>query len=128
MARVATTMNASSQPDISNPPEQLRNLGFPLVGFLACVHSGGNGVLLARHDFLAALDQILGALAKLASLLLRVISALFSLRGQIFARFFTGFRCDKNSDQRSDSQPNEKEAYLRTQVISHDAPPKFRVA
>src|SRR5271155_4410725 len=128
MANVAMTMNTSSQPDMSGSSRKLRDLGFPLVGFLASVHSRGNGVLLAGHDFLAALDQIFRALAQFASLFLRVVPAFFRFGGQIFARFFAGFRGEKNSHQRADSQPDHKEANLRTHVVAHKTPPNFRLA
>ena len=63
-------------------PSALRDFCFALVGLFAGVYRGADGVLLPSHDFLAALDQVFCAFAQLASLLLRVIAAFFSLRGQ----------------------------------------------
>src|ERR1700719_5015549 len=60
-----------------------------------------NGFLLASHDFLAALDEILGALAKFPRLFLGVIAAFIGLRGEVFAGIFAGFRGEKNANQRA---------------------------
>src|SRR5579863_2983822 len=74
IAIAAITMKASTQPGMSKA-SALRNLRFPLVGFLAGVNGRRDRVLLAGHYFLAAFEQVFAAFAKLARLFLCVFLA-----------------------------------------------------
>jgi hypothetical protein len=91
------------------------------VGVFSGVHRRRNGFLLASHDFLAALDEILGALAKFPRLFLGVIAAFIGLRGEVFAGIFTGFRGEKNANQCANSQSNQEHAYLRSNIVTHES-------
>src|ERR1700683_2398435 len=132
MAIVATTMNTSSQPDMSELPscsdKTLGQLGFPLVRFFARLDGGLDAFLLARHDFLAALDEVLSAFAQFASLFLGVVAAFLGLRGQVLTCLLAGFGSKQNSHQRSDTQTHQEKRNFGTNVVGHSGPPNRRLA
>src|SRR6185437_16314817 len=133
IASAAITMNASTQTDIP-PPQPLQtcttvrfrrsgNLRFAPVGLLARFDGradrGAYGVFLARHDFLAAFDQVFGPFAEFTCFLLCILAALVCLAAQIVARLLTGFRGKQYSNQRADSQSYDEETHLTSSVLSH---------
>src|SRR5690348_1150338 len=65
----------------------LRLRFFPLVRLFSCFHSGSQRTLFPVDDFLAALDQVLGAFAQLSRLSLRIVTAGVSLFLQQLACF-----------------------------------------
>src|SRR5207302_9389400 len=76
-------------------------------------------ILLAHRNFLAALDQLIGALAQFAGLLLGVIFALIRLLGQKIARLFPRLRGKQNTDKRSYSQPYQEIGHLGSHIVRH---------
>src|SRR5947209_18749363 len=72
---------------------------FPLISFPAGLHRRTQRIFVPRRHFLAALEQVLGALPKLPRLLLRVIAALIRFLGKEIARLLAGLRRKQDADQ-----------------------------
>ena len=107
IASAAITMNASSQPDIACL-RTLRDLRFSLVGFLAGIDRGGESILLARHDFLAAFEQVFRSLAQFTGFLLCVVAAFVGFLREIFPRLIAGLRGVQKTHQCADTQSDQK--------------------
>src|SRR6266852_4170384 len=94
-------------------------LRFAQICFAPGLNRRRDGILLAHRNFLAALDQFIRALAKFASLLLRVIFAFISLLCKVVASILAGFWREENPYQRSNSQPYEEIRHLGSYVVRH---------
>src|ERR1700694_4470594 len=101
------------------PAESLR-LRFAKIRFTPGFHRSGNGILLADRNFLAALDQFIGAFAEFAGFLLREVLAFVRLLRKEIARIFAGLGSKENANQSSDAQPYEEISHLGTNIIRHD--------
>jgi hypothetical protein len=107
MAIAAMTTNASAQPDIefslrTTPPNystELRYFRFPFVRFFSRFNGGVQAILLPRHNFLAAFDQVFGAFSQFTCFALCVFSAFIGLSGKVFACVFAGLRREEQSYQ-----------------------------
>src|SRR5580658_1128520 len=94
--------------------------GFATIGFARTLDCRGDRILAAIRSVLAALDQIVGALAKLFRFALREVAALIGFFGQIFARVFSGFRSKEDTHQRANTETYEEVCDLGTNIIRHE--------
>src|SRR5258707_2024259 len=99
--------------------ESLR-LRFAQICFAPGFDRRRDGILLTHRNVLAALDQLICALAELASFLLRVILAFIGLLRKEFASIFTGFRREENPYKRPYAESYEEISHLGTYIIRHD--------
>src|SRR6516162_3145472 len=116
----ATMLQNSSQNCIHNPPFPLRGryscasnaplgLRFPQKRFAAGFDGGRQGVPLARGYILAAFDEFVRAVAKLAGLLLGKFATLIGALAEIFAGLVPGFRSEKDAEQRANAHADQEE-------------------
>src|SRR5271168_3005673 len=108
-----------------NAGEKLR-LRFAQIRFAAGFHRRGNGILFARGNIFAALDQFVGAFTKLARFALRKILAFIRLLGQKITRVFAGLGREQNSHQRAYAETYKKISDLGTHIVSHSNLPRNR--
>src|SRR6266850_2255321 len=131
-AIAATMLKNSSQNCIGAPPAPLGSgtpcycpaeplrFRFAQIRFAPGFDRRRDGILLAHRNVLAALDQLICALAEFASFLLRVILAFIGLLRKEFASIFAGFRSEKNPYKRPYAESYEEISHLGTYIIRHD--------
>src|SRR5271154_236034 len=93
---------------------------FAPIRFARAFDCRGDGIFSARCRVLAALDQIVGAIAQLLGLALRVIFAFIGFLGKEFARLFSGLRRKQNSNKRTDAEPHQKIRDFGTNIVRHE--------
>src|SRR5947199_1661305 len=132
-AMAAMMQNTSSQNCIAAPrvplgdgtpcyrlTKFLRRLRLAQIRFASGFHCRRDRIFFAYSNFLAALNQFVGALAQFAGFFLSVILALIRFLRKKIASLFAGLWRKQNTDKRPDPHSHHEIRHLRTHIVRHN--------